>query len=425
MACKKLSISLFLGICLMLLSLCSNSHNKPVKELLDKTDRSLKQIKSLVYKIKRTDKTFTGRDTVNSVAICSLYIDSNFTGGMLYITDTRLDEEHSLLHQVYDGKKILTASIRKDSVHYSTKPTTYDVKNENDLQGFHNSIFLCSSFFDRSHVFTKADDLDKMKVSEETYHGIPVYVLTVTGEDYGDSEERISNSIDKYYISKKDYLPIAYSFYGEFQGMKQYEFFDMEYISINPDLTPDDFKVPSKTDGVDAYALYKKNESLMLYDNPASQKKAEEKRKKEMQLAGTNMKKYDKVPYETLQLNNRQTLRISDLKGKIVLLDFWYRGCLPCLKATPELMKLQEKYQDDLVVIGINDADDKDQVTDYYNYKKVPYFSSYSTDLHIAKELKINAFPTFIILNKKGELADKIEGFQKSKIEQTISGLIR
>jgi len=86
-------------------------------------------------------------------------------------------------------------------------------------------------------------------------------------------------------------------------------------------------------------------------------------------------------------------------------LDFWYRGCLPCLKATPDLIKLQEEFKNDLVIIGINDQDDKQDITDYYSYKKnTLYFSTYKTSTNISKSLKVNAFPTFIIIDQKGEI---------------------
>ena len=127
-----------------------------------------------------------------------------------------------------------------------------------------------------------------------------------------------------------------------------------------------------------------------------------------------------------LNLNNGKTVKLTDLKGKVVLLDFWYRGCLPCLKATPVLMKLQEEFKNDLVIIGINDRDDKEDISDYYAYKKnIHYFSTYKTETDISKILKINAFPTFIIINQKGEIVKINEGFNKGSIRKTIKKLIQ
>lgn len=127
-----------------------------------------------------------------------------------------------------------------------------------------------------------------------------------------------------------------------------------------------------------------------------------------------------------LNLNNGKKVKLTDLKEKVILLDFWYRGCLPCLKATPDLMKLQQEFKNDLVIIGINDRDDKEDVTDYYAYKKNTFYvSTYKTSNHISNNLKINAFPTFIIINQKGEVVKTEVGFDKSSIRKTIKILIK
>nr|MCR5351438.1 TlpA family protein disulfide reductase [Bacteroidales bacterium] len=49
-----------------------------------------------------------------------------------------------------------------------------------------------------------------------------------------------------------------------------------------------------------------------------------------------------------------KTVRISDFKGKWVLMDFWGSGCGPCLMAIPELAALSREMQDKLVVVSIN-----------------------------------------------------------------------
>jgi len=141
----------------------------------------------------------------------------------------------------------------------------------------------------------------------------------------------------------------------------------------------------------------------------------------ETAIAQTNIN-----PPKEFLLNNGKTVQLSNLKGKVVLLDFWYRGCLPCLKATPDLMKLQEEFKNDLVIIGINDRDDKEDVTDYYSYKKNTfYLSTYKTSNHISNNLKITAFPTFIIINQKGEIVKTEVGFNKSSIRKSIKNLIK
>ena len=132
-----------------------------------------------------------------------------------------------------------------------------------------------------------------------------------------------------------------------------------------------------------------------------------------------------KNPLETLVLNNGKTIKLADLKGKIVILDFWYRGCLPCIKAMPELVELQEEFKDDVVIIGINDRDEKADVSDFLDYKNANYFSTYKSDVHISNELQINSFPTTIIFDQNTEVVTAEVGFQKGRFKRTLRKTIK
>src|SRR5262245_60424548 len=49
-----------------------------------------------------------------------------------------------------------------------------------------------------------------------------------------------------------------------------------------------------------------------------------------------------------------KTISSKDLRGKVVLVNFWATWCPPCRAEIPDLIKLQTKYRDHLVVIGIS-----------------------------------------------------------------------
>jgi thiol-disulfide isomerase/thioredoxin len=55
-------------------------------------------------------------------------------------------------------------------------------------------------------------------------------------------------------------------------------------------------------------------------------------------------------------LNTDHPLRLADLRGKIVLLDFWTYCCINCMHIIPDLKRLEAKYPDELVVIGVHSA---------------------------------------------------------------------
>ena len=61
-------------------------------------------------------------------------------------------------------------------------------------------------------------------------------------------------------------------------------------------------------------------------------------------------------PAELEWINVDAPLSILDLRGKVVILDFWTYGCINCIHMIPTLMKLEAKYPDELVVIGVHSA---------------------------------------------------------------------
>ncbi len=55
-------------------------------------------------------------------------------------------------------------------------------------------------------------------------------------------------------------------------------------------------------------------------------------------------------------LNTDRPLRLKDLRGKIVMLDFWTYCCINCMHIIPDLKRLEKKYPNELVVIGVHSA---------------------------------------------------------------------
>lgn len=55
-------------------------------------------------------------------------------------------------------------------------------------------------------------------------------------------------------------------------------------------------------------------------------------------------------------LNSDKPYKISDFRGKVVLLDFWTYGCINCQHIIPDLKRLEREYADEIVVIGVHSA---------------------------------------------------------------------
>ncbi len=59
---------------------------------------------------------------------------------------------------------------------------------------------------------------------------------------------------------------------------------------------------------------------------------------------------------EAGRLGKGPGVRLKDLRGKVVLLDFWTYCCINCMHVLPDLKKLEQKYPDTLAVIGVHSA---------------------------------------------------------------------
>jgi thiol-disulfide isomerase/thioredoxin len=60
------------------------------------------------------------------------------------------------------------------------------------------------------------------------------------------------------------------------------------------------------------------------------------------------------IPELTIKTLDGRTLSNKDLSGKVTLVNFWATWCPPCREEIPDLIKLQERYKDDLLIIGVS-----------------------------------------------------------------------
>ncbi len=130
--------------------------------------------------------------------------------------------------------------------------------------------------------------------------------------------------------------------------------------------------------------------------------------------------------YADLELFDGSKIKIVDLnKDKVVLLDFWYLSCLPCLRSIPHLINLQEKYKDNLVILGINDVDHSEMITKFFTAKEANYLSTFKTDINFTKNAEIYAAPTLVLINKQGKVLESFNGWNKRKIQKAINSAIK
>lgn len=105
-------------------------------------------------------------------------------------------------------------------------------------------------------------------------------------------------------------------------------------------------------------------------------------------------------------------VKLSDYRGKVVIVDFWATWCPPCRKGIPDLISLQDEFKKDLVVIGIS-LDQQNTIKDLKPFIE-NYKINYPVVLGDEKVVKdyggINAIPTSFIIDQKGNIVDSHVG---------------
>src|SRR5256885_1778017 len=114
-------------------------------------------------------------------------------------------------------------------------------------------------------------------------------------------------------------------------------------------------------------------------------------------------------------LNTDKPLSLAALKGKVVLLDFWTYGCINCMHIIPDLKKLEKRYPNELVVIGVHSAKFENE-KDTENIRRIvlryeiehPIVND--ADFVIWKAYAVDAWPTRYLIDPAGYVIGRLSG---------------
>ncbi len=129
-------------------------------------------------------------------------------------------------------------------------------------------------------------------------------------------------------------------------------------------------------------------------------------------------------------LNTDRPLSLAELRGKIVLLDFWTFACVNCLHVLDELRPLEQKYRDVLVVVGVHSPKfqhegDHAAVTAAVQRYEVRHPVLDDPDLHLWQQYAIKAWPTLVVVDPEGYVVAQAAGEgQVSALDRIIGELV-
>ncbi|WP_084553702.1 peroxiredoxin family protein [Olleya marilimosa] len=120
------------------------------------------------------------------------------------------------------------------------------------------------------------------------------------------------------------------------------------------------------------------------------------------------------------------TFKLSDLKGQVVILNFWFTNCGPCIQEMPELNNLADNFKNKKVkflAVTFNKKEIVEQFlkTKDFNFTLIPNANN------IISLYGVSTYPTTIVINKKGEIVTKEVGYRtniKSVLTKAINAAL-
>lgn len=114
-------------------------------------------------------------------------------------------------------------------------------------------------------------------------------------------------------------------------------------------------------------------------------------------------------------LNTAGPIRLKDLRGKVVLLDFWTYCCINCMHILPDLARLEKKYPNQLVVVGIHSGKfDNEKDSDHIRKAILRYEISHpvvnDANMKIWQAYGVQSWPTLCLIDPEGYVVGGISG---------------
>ena len=129
----------------------------------------------------------------------------------------------------------------------------------------------------------------------------------------------------------------------------------------------------------------------------------------------------DRAPDFSLMDREGNEIKLSDLKGKVVFVNFWTTWCGFCTYEMPFIQEVYEKYKDEEVIILAVDvlAAEKigiEEVNEFLDENGFTFPVLYDMDGSTSQQYKVRGFPTTYIIDKEGYIADFVSGAMEKDV---------
>jgi thiol-disulfide isomerase/thioredoxin len=138
------------------------------------------------------------------------------------------------------------------------------------------------------------------------------------------------------------------------------------------------------------------------------------------------------IPASNFELQNmdEETIKLSDYRGKVVLLNFWATWCPPCVREMPSMERLQQQVgEDGFKVVAVNQMEEPDDVFAFTGQIELdPTFDIlFDSASKVSQAYAVRGLPTTYLIDKKGNIRYRAVGgreFDHAEVVKIIRQLI-
>jgi len=135
------------------------------------------------------------------------------------------------------------------------------------------------------------------------------------------------------------------------------------------------------------------------------------------------------APNFTLKSMSGKNLKLSEMTGNVVLINFWASWCGPCREEIPYLNALHKKYAPlGFTVLGVNVEEQMDGARGFLGNVPVDFPILLDNTNKVSKQYKVVAMPTTVVIDRDGNMRYLHEGYKpgdEKKYRQMVKKLVR
>lgn len=364
----------------LLMISCLHTNGQTAKEVLEKSSYRIKNLKDVAYNIyyENAEEKVTADVVIKRGADLPI-----FEVGKIKVSGLAISNE---------GSKQITFAYNGSSFDFIDQDTHQTVKLDSPnyrklgrtrMMGY---TLLALPVYWQKEPFGNFKDITTEKMEDTVVYNEPCYKLKLKKEINSEvSGKQISEAI--WFIGKKDQL-----IYGNRSATYQ------QYLrikSIDQDIDDSVFVLAKDQQIKKITGLEPLGNGLLAVGQ--------------------------KAPLWSLPTSKQKILSLSSLKGKVVLLDFWGTWCVPCIKAMPDIQAISTYFKaKPVAVIGVSVETEKSADPVGFMKRKGYTYPLVLNGDKIAKEYKVQEFPTIYLIDKNGTIIHAEHGGNRDNFKEDI-----